>query len=254
MKTAVIASLRSARVIGHRGLAGVAPENTMAAFAAAHQAGLRWVELDAKLCAGGELIVLHDNTVNRTSNGHGRAQQLSYAALRKLDAGSWFAAPFAGERIPLLSDVLTYCASHGMGVNIELKPNPNDYIATARAVANVLREGGWLARLPLLVSSFSLQSLRAIQQYLPELPRGFLLERPWPIPRILAELAALDAVGFHYAEALISADIIDAVRATGREVLIWTVNDRARAQALWQAGVCALFSDQPLPLPESALA
>ncbi|NQD37051.1 glycerophosphodiester phosphodiesterase [Permianibacter sp. IMCC34836] len=246
MHNSTLASLRTARVIGHRGLAAAAPENTMAAFVAAQQAGLRWVELDAKLCASGELIVLHDNSVDRTSNGRGRAHAMSYQQLRKLDAGSWFSPRFAGERIPLLQDVLQFCADHGIGINIELKPNPVDYVATARAVADLLRAGDWSARLPLLISSFSLQSLRAFQRYLPELPRGLLLERRWPLPRILAELDALAAVSFHYDDSLITPEQIAAVRASGRDVLIWTVNDPARAKALWQLGVTAVFSDQPL--------
>ena len=247
----VLHSLRTARLIGHRGLAGLAPENTMAAFAAAADAGLRWVELDAKLCASGELVVLHDNKVDRTSNGHGRAEHMDWATLRQLDAGSWFDARFAGERIPLLSDVLAFCAERGIGINIELKPNPHDYVATARVLAALLRAGNWLDRLPLLASSFSRQSLRAIQRYLPALPRGFLLERRWPEAAILAELEALQAVSFHYDDALISSELIAAVRASGRDVLIWTVNDDKRADALMRLGVSAVFSDLPLRLADS---
>ena len=243
---AVLQSIRAAQVIGHRGLAGYAPENTMAAFRAAATAGLRWVELDAKLCASGELLVLHDNKVDRTSNGHGRAEQMSWAALQQLDVGHWFDARFAGERIPLLSQVLAFCAERGIGVNIELKPNPSDYVATARVLAELLRSGDWLERLPLLVSSFSRQSLRAIQRYLPALPRGFLLERRWPTAAILAELEALQAVSFHYDDNLIDDALIAAVRASGRDVLVWTVNDADRARQLWQQGVSAVFSDLPL--------
>ena len=242
----VLRSLRAAKLIGHRGLAGLAPENTMAAFAAAAAAGLRWVELDAKLCASGELVVLHDNKVDRTSNGQGRAEHMAWPALRELDAGSWFDRRFAGERIPLLTDVLAFCAERDIGINIELKPNPHDYVATARVLAELLRAGRWLERLPLLASSFSRQSLRAIKRYLPELPRGFLLERRWPAEAILAELTALEAVSFHYDDALISAELITAVRASGRDVLVWTVNDADRAKTLWQAGVSAVFSDLPL--------
>lgn len=250
---ALRALLVAAKVIGHRGLAAVAPENTLAAFAAARDAGLRWVELDAKLCASGELIVLHDNTVDRTSNGQGRAAQLSYRQLQQLDAGSWFDQRFAGERIPLLVDVLQFCAEHGIGINIELKPNPTDYVATARAVATLVQAGDWLNRLPLLVSSFSRQSLRAIQRYLPALPRGLLLERHWPLDQLLAELTALDAISCHYDARLVNADWIAAIRASGRDVLVWTVNNQAQAEALWQAGVSAVFSDWPLLVP-SALA
>ncbi len=240
--------LTAARLIGHRGLAGVAPENTLSAFAAARDAGLHWVELDLKLCASGELIVLHDNRVDRTSNGQGRAQQMTWEQLRQLDAGSWFAPAFASERIPLLSDVLAFCADAGLAINLEIKPNPRQYESTARALAQLVREGNWLDRLPLLASSFSRQSLRAIQHYLPELPRGFLLERQWPTDAILAELAALDAVSFNYSNELITAELVKAVKQTGRDVLIWTVNDAARAEQLFGWGVAAVFSDLALPI------
>jgi len=240
--------LTAARLIGHRGLAGVAPENTLASFTAARDAGLHWVELDLKLCASGELIVLHDNLVDRTSNGHGRAQQMPLRTLRKLDAGSWFAPAFASERIPLLVDVLSFCADAGLAINLEIKPNPREYEATARALARLLADGGWLDRLPLLASSFSRQSLRAIQGYLPELPRGFLLERQWSTAAILAELDVLDAVSFNYDNKLITPELVTAVKQTGRDVLIWTVNDVARAEQLFQWGVAAVFSDLALPL------
>ena len=144
------------RVIGHRGLGGLAPENTLPAFVAAQACGLRWVELDAKLCSSGEVIVLHDNSVQRTSNGHGRAAQMSWNQLQQLDAGAWFDRSFHGTRIPLLREVLDYCCAHDMGINIELKPNPDQYSATANAVIGVLREGNYPAKLPLLLSSFSL--------------------------------------------------------------------------------------------------
>lgn len=249
LAAAVRQSLQHALVIGHRGLAGRAPENTLAAFDAAKDAGIRWVELDAKLCASGELVVFHDNTVERTSNGHGRVQQLPWSHLRGLDAGRWFAPAFAGARIPLLRDVLAFCAEHGMAVNIELKPNPVDYVATARAVAELLQRERWLDRLPLLASSFSRQSLAAIQRYLPALPRGFLLERRRSITDILTALANFDAITFHYDDALIDQAVIDAVRASDRDVLVWTVNTQARAEQLWRDGVCAVFSDLPLSPP-----
>lgn len=247
--SALRALLAAAKLIGHRGLAGVAPENTMASFIAAREAGLRWVELDAKLCASGELVVLHDNKLDRTSNGRGLAKAMDLTALRRLDAGSWFEPRFAGERIPLLVEVLAYCAEHSIGVNIELKPNRGDYVATARVLAETLRAGDWLSRLPLLASSFSLQSLRAIQRYLPELPRGVLAERRWPTARILAELDAVQAISFHYDLQLTTPALIDAVRASGRDVLIWTVNTQQQAETLWQAGVTAVFSDYALRPP-----
>lgn len=238
-------------VIGHRGLAGRAPENTLAAFAAAHAHGLDWVELDTMLCASGELVVIHDSTVDRTSNGHGRVDALSLTQLRGLDAGSWFDRRFAGERIPSLVEVLDYCAAAGLGINIEIKPNRGQYRSTVTALARLLRAGGWAERLPLLLSSFSLQSMRAAKALLPALPRGWLLEKAFVSSVELPRLQTLECWSFHYDQARLNADIIAQVRHQGRQVLAWTVNDPVRAAELLRLGVCSVFSDQPLVLPAS---
>lgn len=236
-------------VIGHRGLAGRAPENTLAAFAAARHHGLGWVELDTMLCASGELVVIHDSTVDRTSNGHGRVDALSLTQLRGLDVGSWFDRRFAGERIPLLAEVLDYCAGAGLGINIEIKPNRGQYRSTVVALAKLLHAGRWPERLPLLLSSFSLQSMRAAQALLPALPRGWLLEKPFVSSVELPRLQTLGCWSFHYDQARLNADIIAQVRHQDRQVLAWTVNDPARAAELLGMGVCSVFSDQPLTQP-----
>lgn len=240
-------NLQLPRVIGHRGLAGLAPENTLPAFAAAAEHGLKFVELDAKLCASGELIVLHDNDIKRTSNGRGRAQQLTYAQLKSFDAGSWFDEKFRGTRIPLLTEVLDFCAEKQLGVNIELKPNRGDYAQTARAVARLLKREPIENRIPLLISSFSIQSLRAARDCMPHLPRSLLMERRTTLPQILSRMQELDTCTFNYDRNLISAELVQSLRDKGIPTLIWTVNDPAEAKRLFEMGVVSVFSDLPLP-------
>lgn len=235
-------------LIGHRGLAGLAPENTMPAFEAAARHGLQFVELDAKLCASGELIVLHDNDVKRTSNGRGRAQQLRYTELRKLDAGSWFAPAFRGTRIPLLIEVLDFCRTAQLGVNIELKPNRGDYAQTARVVAELLQRERLIGQLPLFISSFSIQSLRAARDCMPMLPRGLLMERRTTLRHILQRMQELDTCTFNYDRKLISAKRVQQLAARGIPTLIWTVNDVDEAKRLLALGVQSVFSDYPLML------
>lgn len=236
------------KLIGHRGLAGIAPENTMPAFEAAARHGLRFVELDAKLCASGELIVLHDNDVKRTSNGRGRTQAMSWAQLQKLDAGSWFDPAFRGTRIPRLIEVLDFCRAKDLGVNIELKPNRGDYAQTARAVATLLKQEKLVGQLPLLISSFSIQSLRAARDCMPELPRGLLMERRTTLRHILERTQELGTCTFNYDRKLISAERVQQLNARGIPTLLWTVNDINEAKKLFAMGVTSIFSDFPLKL------
>ncbi len=235
-------------VIGHRGLAALAPENTLPSFKAAADHGLRFVELDAKLCHSGEVIVLHDNRIDRTSNGHGRAADMTLTQLRHHDFGAWFAPSFTGTRISLLTEVLDFCAQRDMGVNIELKPNPEQYAKTAQAVADVIAKGRFAERLPLLLSSFSLQSLRAIKKYAAHLPRGLLLERQFDTSRALALLAELEAISCNVDALLMTADKIATIKSAGFAVMAWTVNDVGDARRLRAWGVDSFFSDYPISL------
>ena len=236
------------KLIGHRGLAGVAPENTLPAFEAARAHQLQWVELDAKLCGSGELVVFHDNTLNRTTNGTGRVSEHSYATLKQLDAGAWFNDAFKGTRIPLLAEVLDYLASQHMAVNIELKPNRGDYKQTATAVATLLKTLPSAKRLPILISSFSLQSLRAARDCMPDIPRGLLLEHKKSFSEILTLIHETKSICFNYDNALINPELVRKLNAQNIPTLVWTVNDVERAKALFALGVSGVFSDHPLPI------
>src|SRR5690606_3020467 len=108
-------------VQAHRGASTVAPENTIAAFRAARDQGARWVELDVALLADGTPVVIHDVTLDRTTNGKGPLGEMTAADLAGLDAGSWFGAQFAGERLSTLPDVLTALGELGLNVNVEIK-------------------------------------------------------------------------------------------------------------------------------------
>src|SRR6185437_12837650 len=109
-------------VIGHRGAASSAPENTLGGMRRAHALGIRWVEFDVRLSGDGHCILLHDDAVDRTTDGTGEAAALDFAALRRLDAGSWFSPDFAGERIPTLEETVALLGVLGLGANVEIKP------------------------------------------------------------------------------------------------------------------------------------
>src|SRR5699024_11029838 len=146
---------------GHRGAAAIAPENTLAAVRAAADHGVRWIEVDAQLCADGSAVIHHDATLERCTDGHGQLADYGYAELAKLDAGSHFAPRFAGERIPWLRDVLRLCCEHGMGINLELKVAAGrDAQALAAEVLKVLAAHG-PAPARVLLSSFDETALAA---------------------------------------------------------------------------------------------
>lgn len=231
------------RLIGHRGLAARAPENTLAGVRAAHAHGITMIEFDVRLSRDGVPMVFHDDTLERTSNGHGVFAGQDAATLSRLDAGRWFSAAFANERIPRLDDLLRLCRKLGLGVNIELKPNRGEDAATAHAVALALEASG-LRRNEVLVSSFNVASLEAAARALPDYPRGLLLETPSG-----SELAELEQLGCHSINVdarAISRDFVIAMQDHGYAVLAYTVNEQAQAEQLWHIGVDAVFSDEPL--------
>ena len=234
------APLRLPPVIGHRGAAARAPENTLAGFRRAKELGCSWVELDVRLTADGGLVVCHDPRLERTTDGAGLVAAQTLAGVRQYDAGAWFAPAFAGERVPTLGDTLDLAATLDLGVDIEIKAERGRDYATAAAVAAVLqhRTGP-----PLLVSSFLPAALAALRTLAPGVPRGILFRL---VPRGWAELARRLGV------AMLGADhrrlrprLIAAVRAAGYPLAAYTVNDPSRARLLFEWGVTSVFSDAP---------
>lgn len=237
------------RVIGHRGAARRAPENTLAGFRKAKELGCTWVEFDVKLSADHELILMHDDTLERTTDGRGAVAAAPAAALRALDAGSWFGPEFRGEPVPSYRAALAELAELGLGANVEIKPCPGRERETGRAVAAATR-AWWPRTLPEpVLSSFSFAALAAANAEAPEILRGWLVVTPPPDWR--KQLKDVDGVGLHVAQDKLTPALAQAVKAEGLLLMAFTVNDPARAQLLWSWGVDAVHSDVPdllLPL------
>jgi glycerophosphoryl diester phosphodiesterase len=151
-------------VEAHRGDSANAPENTLAAFRAAVALPVRWIELDVHPTQDGVLVVIHDDTVDRTTDGSGAVSDLTGEALRRLDAGSWFDAQFAGERIPTLAEVIDLVGPTGTRLNIEIK-SPPPGLDVARPVVDLLRQAGKAREY--VVSSFDLSVLLEVQAIAP---------------------------------------------------------------------------------------
>ncbi len=234
-------NIRLPGLIGHRGAAATAPENTLVSLKRAHQEGATWVEFDVKLTADAVPILMHDDRLGRTTNGRGKVAKISSEDLAMLDAGSWFGPEFAGERVPTLRAALELCADLGMGINIELKPCRGRALETARAASNLVDEI-WPDKLPQpLFSSFDRPSLEALKAMNPDAPIGFLCTR---VPRNWRDvIARLGCSTINVSNRWIRQKHIEAARAEGVPVLIYTVNDPARAKKLLDAGVTSVFTD-----------
>ena len=235
--------LQVPRVIGHRGAAGHAPENTIAAIEKAAQLGARWVEFDVKLTRDGALILFHDDTLERTTDGKGLVADMTLADIRGLDAGKWYQARFAGERVPTLMDALATLARLGLGANVEIKPSSGREQETGAATAAVLK-AHWPGRLPApVLSSFRAEALAAAQAAAPEFPRAFLIGAVPDDWRAKAE--TLGATAIHCNHQFIDRPRILALQGAGYAVRCYTVNDPRVAAQLFSWGVDSVFTDYP---------
>jgi glycerophosphoryl diester phosphodiesterase len=237
-------------VIGHRGAAACAPENTLAALRKARALDCRWVEFDVRLTADGEPVLMHDDRLERTTDGRGRVSALSLAALRQYDAGSWFAASFTRERVPTLAEAVTCLTELGLGANVELKAERGREAETGTMVADVLARN-WPPQGPKpLISSFRLDALAAARAHAPEIPRGILFGSVPNNWRRIAQQLACTTIHADYKT--LSPAAVAEIRQAGYPLLAYTVNDRLRAKALFDWGVTSLFSDAPHRLHDVA--
>lgn len=228
-------------IVAHRGGGKLAPENTLAGIDTGARLGHKMIEFDVKLSLDDEIFLLHDDTLDRTSNGWGIAGQLPWEKLIQLDAGGWFGKDFIGERLPLLSQVAQRCASYGMMANIEIKPTTGLEADTGRRVALAAREL-WQNQPAPLLSSFSYEALEAAQLAAPELPRGLLLHEWRDDWQRLTAL--LDCVSVHFNHKVLTEERVTALKAAGLRILVYTVNQPERARVLLSWGVDAICTDR----------
>ncbi|MDB5885116.1 MAG: glycerophosphodiester phosphodiesterase [Polaromonas sp.] len=236
--------------IAHRGAGKLAPENTLAAFRLGAQHGYRMFECDAKLSADGVPFLMHDATLNRTTNGMDKLAEgasptggdHAWAMLSQFDAGSWHSRAFAGEPLPTLENVARLCRANGYALNIEIKPTPGTEYATGKAVgaqAARLWEG---AVLQPLLTSFSREALQGARGSAPALPCGLLLDA---LPADWLESAlALGCAAVVCNHALWTADSVAKARGAGLRTLSYTVNDEASARRLIDLGTDGIITDR----------
>jgi glycerophosphoryl diester phosphodiesterase len=224
-------------VIGHRGAAGLAPENTLAAIQVAIDLGADAVEFDVQRTSDGELVIMHDNDVDRTTNGEGFVRNLTLVEIKSLDAGSWFSDDYTGEPVPTVRDVFDLVQDNDILLFIELK-DPFLYTGIESEIVDLIAEYGYENRVHIL--SFYHRSLEIIRDLNPDL----ILSGLW------SESPSEDGDGFDVVNARYTiltrpAEFINMYHVQGIEVIVWTVDDSEIMIRLIEAGIDGIITDYP---------
>jgi len=223
------------RWFAHRGGGSLAPENTLAGIRLAARLGFQAVEFDVMLSGDGTPVLIHDETLERTTNGVGRVCDTPDAVLFALDAGH-------GERIPHFAEAADLCRQLGLLANVEIKPASGHEQATAAVVSRLTAELWRGAAVPPLISSFSLEALEIARDLAPEIDRGVLFEA---VPAgWLREMHRLQAISLHCDAQLLGDEVLAEAAVRNIPVLCYTVNQPEMAQALVDRGVSSMFTDR----------
>ena len=227
--------------IAHRGAGKLAPENTLAAFQLGAKLGYRMFECDAKLSSDGVVFLLHDEHLERTTNGTGVAGLHEWSHLSQLDAGSWHSIAYADEPLPTLESLARFCLSHGYFLNIEIKPTPGTEAMTGAIVAKEALRLWQGESIPPLLTSFKTEALVAAKQTAPLLPRGLLLDSLWD--GWLEAALELECVAIVCNYKLWNEELVETVHAQKIRCLSYTVNDQDIADSLIALGTDGIITD-----------
>ena len=246
------------RWVAHRGAGKLAPENTLAAFRLGAAHGYRMFECDVKLSSDGVPFLMHDATLQRTTNarvkiGAGRSAASEngtsavggdhpWSTLSQLDAGSWHSRAYAGEALPTLEAVARYCIANGFVLNIEIKPTPGTERHTGEVVARHAARLWQGVAVPPLLTSFDVEALEGAQAVQPELPRGLLLDELWK--GWMEKALTLECQAIVCNHALWDKSTVLQAQSAGFKTLSYTVNDEWAAQRLIDLGTDAVITDR----------
>jgi glycerophosphoryl diester phosphodiesterase len=237
--------LRKVDNVAHRGASGYAPENTIAAFDKGVDMKSDYIEIDVQRSKDGELVIIHDTTVDRTTDGTGRVKELTFEQIRSLDAGSWKGEEFKGEKIPTFDEILD--RYHGkVGILIELKA-PELYPGIEAQVAQELTERNLdkPQNEKIIIQSFNFESMKITNSLLPKVPIGVLTSnRAHTTEQALKEFATYaDYVNPSYG--IVSKELVDQVHSLGMKIQSWTVRSQEAADFLLEMNVDGIITDYP---------
>ncbi|HYO28151.1 MAG TPA: glycerophosphodiester phosphodiesterase family protein, partial [Azonexus sp.] len=231
-------------LIGHRGYPAKFPENTLASFEGAVQAGCDMIELDVTLTKDRKVVVIHDDTLDRTTNGKGLVLEQTFEEIKRLDAGSWFAPRFSAERIPELSEVMKLTAGRCM-LNIEIKESAfeADYPTNAieHQVVKLVKTSGAINRV--IISSFDKRILERIAA-MDAPPAVAYISDHGADKSVLDMLLAMKAFSWHPRFTVLTRNQVDMLHTAGLKVFPWTINTRAEAEKVLALGVDGLICNE----------
>jgi glycerophosphoryl diester phosphodiesterase len=231
-------------IYAHRGARGHAPENTLLAFSLAFDLGADAIEFDAQRSSDGHLVVIHDGTVDRTTDGHGAVRETPFEQLRALDAGVRWKTP---QRVPTLAETFALVEARGGAMNLEVKAESReDALATAALIESALADLDEPARGRLLLSSFELDAVAWLKMRLPWLRVGTLFTgTQWRKEDMIARARDLGAEAIHPGVRLVTPDLVERAHDVGLRVNVWTANRWATIRKLLLIGADGIFSDAP---------
>ncbi len=222
------------KVVAHRGGGALAPENTLGAMRKGASLGFKGVEFDVMLAGDGTPVVIHDETIDRTTNGKGEVSRMNYSEISAFETAN-------GERVPTYADTVALCRQLGLWANVEIKPAKGYERATGEAVARVSRELWRGAPVMPELSSFSVEALEAAQAAAPEFARGYLVGRVPDDWR--ATMARLGGVALHCNWQALTPQIVREAHDAGYGIALWTVDDPAEARRLLAMGADCIITD-----------
>ena len=232
------------RLIAHRGAKNSAPENTLAAINEAARCSAGWVELDVQLTKDGVPVLLHDRSLDRTTNGSGEIKNIDSSSLTSLDAGYWFDAKYKGENVPLLLDALDLCQKLNLGVNLEIKAYGTSIHNTVVRTLSVVNEFGSEFEEKLLFSSFDTKVLSTLKSLSPNFPRGLIVEKFHG--DLAADLLSNACFSIHPAISFLKNRAnIKKVLSFDVPIIPYTVNDLDTAKRLAELNINTFITDEP---------
>ncbi|WP_010093148.1 glycerophosphodiester phosphodiesterase [Ornithinibacillus scapharcae] len=229
------------KIIGHRGASKLAPENTMYAFELAYQLGAEGIETDVQLTKDNVPVLIHDETLKRTTNGTGYVKEFTYEELKQLDAGSWFASEFSDARIISLEEFLVWIKPKDLYLNIELKNNKIDYQDLESIVYESLKSHRLIDRTT--ISTFSSKSIKRLSKYKNDLEIAYLTSKKKP--NLVEYAKDLGANALHIKYRLLNSELMQQAIAQKMPVRIYTVNKYKQMMNCYQLNCNGIFTDVP---------
>jgi len=245
------------KIIGHRGCASYAPENTLEGLHTAADMGVEWVELDVKLTKDQVPVMFHDETLERTTNGSGNMAEITYEDLKQLECGSWFGESFTGIQVPTLEEAIEVLIERGLGLNLEIKSCPGREKETTEVALDILSQY-WDDHERLVISSYSMVSLETAQDMAADWSRGLVMGYHCPNPEWLDALKQsnlpqdwgeaaryLELKAISIDQEFCSPAIISEMLQKDITPIPYNVNEPERAKQLQSFGVRTVISDSP---------